>query len=402
MNQRFSASHTRPQELHGRIDRALPVLTRALKTSAPTLLLFAIFAQWAHAHPEGITLSSLRVARDGVRIETVLPDGFIDAMAQQSSIAPPAVISSAYIIYSETGRCSTIRPPRAWRLPDINSTRYVVDYQCQAPPRTSLVVAYTLAGRLDPQGRIHENFMTIPWPEGSQSVVFYEAGQTFALDFSRFRMDEEIPFPQSLEETGILTPDPWDFIILGAKHIAAGFDHIVFLLGLFLLSLSLGAMLAIITAFTFGHSITLGLASLGLYDPAPELIEIGIAVSIIYIGAENIVFLFRRTSSERPENRQKLIRRRWLLAGLFGLIHGFGLSGALRDMGLPENSQIRSLLGFNLGVEAGQLLILAALLPLLTWLWKRMNAKTPSFVLSTGIIVLGCWWLAERVAAGAQ
>ena len=90
------------------------------------------------------------------------------------------------------------------------------------------------------------------------------------------------------------------------------------------------------------------------------------------------------------------------MAGLFGLVHGFGFSGALRDMGLPESKQIQSLLGFNLGVEVGQLLILAALLPLLTWLWKRIDAKHPALILSTAIVALGFWWLAERISWTAQ
>jgi len=372
---------------------------KLLRWAALTSILLSLFAQRAHAHPEGVTLSSLRIARDGIRIETVLPDDFVEGLAVQSSQAPIDLVTSAYRLDPEEGQCSPIQEPRAWRLPDIQSTRYVVDYQCDAPFQKTIHVAYTLAGQPGQQGLAHENFMTIPWPEGSQSVVFADSDQTFTLDFSKLGPDRELLFPESLTETGILTPEPRDFFTLGAKHIAVGLDHIVFLLGLFLLSLSLGTMLAIVTAFTFGHSITLSLASLGLYDPAPDIIEVGIAITIIYIGAENLVTLFRRKKSEKPETRRALIRRRWLLAGLFGLVHGFGLSGALRDMGLPEHAQIQSLLGFNLGVEIGQLLILAALLPLLTWLWRRIDSQYPALILSTGIVALGCWWLAERTSS---
>ena len=373
-----------------------------LKRAALTSILLSLFAQWAHAHPEGVTLSSLRISQDGIRIETVLPDDFIERLAIESSQSPIELVTSAYRLDAEDGQCAPIQEPRAWRLPDIQSTRYVADYQCDAPLQRTINITYPLAGQTGERGGVHENFMTIPWPNGSQSVVFADSDQSFTLDFSKLGTDGNRLFPKSLDETGILTPGPRDFFTLGAKHIAAGLDHIVFLLGLFVLSLSLGAVLAIVTAFTLGHSITLSLASLGLYDPAPQIIEIGIALSIIYVGAENLVALFRRTSSENPENRRGLIRRRWLLAGLFGLVHGFGFSGALRDMGLPESKQIQSLLGFNLGVEVGQLLILAALLPLLTWLWKRIDAKHPALILSTAIVALGFWWLAERISWTAQ
>ena len=85
------------------------MLTRALKTSAPTLLLFAIFAQWAHAHPEGITLSSLRVARDGVRIETVLPDGFIDAYAWLARLGSGVFLVVQMVILLDFGECLSFK-----------------------------------------------------------------------------------------------------------------------------------------------------------------------------------------------------------------------------------------------------------------------------------------------------
>ena len=351
----------------------------------------------AHAHPKGITLSSLHFSEEGIRIETILPDAFIEPIAKRSNQSPADVMATAYPLFSEAGPCLPVGRTQVWRLPDIQSTRYVVDYRCHERPRENLTVGYLWGGQADARGQIHENFMTIPWPRRSQTIVFSDPDKILNLNFSTFKAGPNSLFPQTLNETGIATPGAWDFVRIGAEHIVVGFDHIAFLLGLFLISLGWGAILAIVSAFTLGHSVTLSLASLGVYDPAPALVEIGIALSIVYVGAENLYTLLRPRPDAEPNERRRLTRRRWLLAGLFGLVHGFGFSGILRNTGLPESSQIRSLFGFNLGVEIGQLLILAALLPIITILWKKLSERSVSLVLSLAILMLGGWWLVERI-----
>src|SRR5260221_8258414 len=142
--------------------------------------------------------------------------------------------------------------------------------------------------------------------------------------------------------------------MLGIEHILAGFTHVMFLFGVALVAGRLRTLLLAITAFTLAHSVTLGLATLGHWAPSPSLVEPAIALSIVYVGVEN---WFVRDAS-----------RRWMLTFPFGLIHGFGFAGALREIALPTAQVPLALVSFNLGVEAGQLMVLALVLPILFWL----------------------------------
>ena len=152
------------------------------------------------------------------------------------------------------------------------------------------------------------------------------------------------------------------FLILGVEHILTGYDHLCFLLGLLIAGGALRDIFKIITAFTLAHSITLALATLNLINIPSRIIEPMIAVSIVYVGIEN---LLRRD-----------LRRRWMLSFGFGLIHGCGFATALRSLGIGSNGGgiAVPLFGFNLGVEFGQLAIAALVLPLI---WKLKSQ--PSF-----------------------
>ena len=137
---------------------------------------------------------------------------------------------------------------------------------------------------------------------------------------------------------------------LGVEHILTGYDHLVFLLGLILVGGSLRSLVGVVSAFTIAHSITLALAATGVLAPSPRFIEPLIALSIAYVGVEN---LFVKDAS-----------RRWRITFPFGLIHGFGFAGALREIGLPAGQVPVALVSFNLGVELGQLGVLALALPM--------------------------------------
>jgi hypothetical protein len=139
-------------------------------------------------------------------------------------------------------------------------------------------------------------------------------------------------------------------IKLGVEHILTGYDHIVFLLGLIIVGGTLRSLVGVISAFTLAHSLTLALAATGVLAPSPHFVEPAIALSIAYVGVEN---LFVKDAS-----------RRWRITFPFGLIHGFGFAGALREIGLPHAQVPVALVSFNLGVELGQLGVLALALPL--------------------------------------
>jgi len=176
------------------------------------------------------------------------------------------------------------------------------------------------------------------------------------------------------------------FTASGIHHIMIGPDHILFLIGLLLLGGRWTALLKIVSFFTIGHSITLSLAALNLVTPPATIIEPAIALSIVFVGADNLV---------RGEGRDL---RAWV-ALVFGLVHGFGFANVLREFGLPREALGWSLFSFNLGVEIGQLAIVLLVASLLEAV-RRRNAFVGARVAMAGSVVViaaGAYWFVERV-----
>ena len=176
------------------------------------------------------------------------------------------------------------------------------------------------------------------------------------------------------------------FVPAGIHHILIGPDHILFLIGLLLLGGGWKALLKIVTAFTVGHSITLSLAALNLVTPPPTIIEPAIALSIVFVGADNLV---------RGGGRDV----RALIALTFGLVHGFGFANVLREFGLPREALGWSLFSFNVGVEIGQLFIVLLVATALA-LVRRWNATVGARVAFAGslvVIAAGTYWFVQRV-----
>ena len=159
------------------------------------------------------------------------------------------------------------------------------------------------------------------------------------------------------DKTNILHANLIDFIILGAKHMVTGFDHILFLIGVIFFLTKFSDFVKFITAFTIGHSLTLIFATLFQITANYYLIDAVIAFSVIYKGFENLGG-FKKWFSKEPPN---LI----LMVFIFGLIHGFGLSTRLQQIHLGDNGLIQSILSFNIGVELGQIIALAIVFPIL-------------------------------------
>lgn len=172
------------------------------------------------------------------------------------------------------------------------------------------------------------------------------------------------------------------FIWLGMEHIFIGYDHILFLLGLILLGGKLMNLVKMVTAFTIAHSITLILAALHIVTLPGRLVECVIALSIVYIAVENFVV---RDSEQR-----------WVIAFVFGLMHGFGFANVLSELGLPTSGLIVSLLSFNVGVEIGQITIVAFMFPAIVWISRSAFQKRIVYAVSSLILVLGLVWFLER------
>jgi hydrogenase/urease accessory protein HupE len=176
------------------------------------------------------------------------------------------------------------------------------------------------------------------------------------------------------------------FIPAGVHHILIGPDHLLFLFGLLLIGGSWKTLAKIVTAFTLAHSLTLSLATLGIFSPPPSIIEPAIALSIVVVGVDNLM---------RDQGRDL----RPLAAGVFGLVHGFGFANVLREFGLPREALAWSLFSFNVGVEIGQLIVVAIVASLLNFV-RRWNPSMGRRVTVTGSIVViaaGVFWFVQRV-----
>ena len=215
----------------------------------------------------------------------------------------------------------------------------------------------------DVLGAGYHTIANIQWSGGSEQFVFLpnarEAHVTVAA--------------------GVTTRGIGSFFLLGVEHILTGYDHLLFLLALILRGGNIWSLLKIITAFTVAHSITLALAALNIVMLPERLVEATIALSIAYVAAEN---LFMRHA----------VSHRWAVAFIFGLMHGFGFSNVLRELGLPKEGLVWALLNFNLGVEAGQAIAVVVAVPLLMWLrryrWEpRAVAAVSMVVLMVGLIL---------------
>ena len=250
---------------------------------------------------------------------------------------------------------------------------------------TALTVRYSLFFDLDPQ---HKGLLNLATPEGVRTAIFAvtDGEQRFDLHHP----GRALQFLQFCGE--------------GVFHIFQGLDHILFLLSLLLpavlvrrdhawqpvtrLAEAFWEVLRVVTAFTAAHSITLSLATLGVITLPSRWVESAIAASVVFAALGNI---FACCGG-----------RRWVLAFGFGLIHGFGFAAVLSDLGLPRNVLVPALVGFNLGVEAGQIAIVAAFLPVAfalrdTWFYRRATLLGGSLLIA---LVAGGWF-AERAFRNA-
>ena len=256
-------------------------------------------------------------------------------------------------------------------LTEEDGARVVLRHVCPAPPRVVTLRLPVLAALAFG----HRHLGQFVGPDG----------QVFAdVVLHRGAPEASVELPAGGEPVAPPAPPVGAYFRLGVEHILIGVDHLVFLLGLVVVGGRLRSLLAVITAFTLGHSLSLALATLGVWTPDAGFVEPAIALSIAYVGAEN--FLVADAAG------------RWRLTLPFGFVHGFGFAGVLAEIGVPQDAVGAALLLFNLGVEAGQLLVLLVVLPLLAWLggraWYR-RVRGPRWI-SAAIVVAGLYWFVER------
>jgi hydrogenase/urease accessory protein HupE len=183
------------------------------------------------------------------------------------------------------------------------------------------------------------------------------------------------------------------YFIHGVEHILTGFDHLLFVFGLMLLVRSAWMLIKTVTAFTIAHSITLALAALGVVHVPGPPVEAAIALSILLLATE----IVRANRGQHSFTAQWP----WVVAFSFGLLHGFGFASALSQIGLPQSEIPLALFSFNVGVEAGQLIFVGAVLGLL---WVLSHIKRPALTIrlarpisSYAVGILAAFWFIQRL-----
>jgi hypothetical protein len=244
----------------------------------------------------------------------------------------------------------------------------------------SIEIGYSLFADIDPQ---HKGLLRLEHGGGTRTGIFSPERAVQAFELERISAVTQF----------------FDYAREGVWHIWIGYDHILFLLSLLLPAvLAFGAgrwqaverfapafwdVFKIVTSFTVAHSITLSLAALGVVSLPSRLVESAIATSVVLAALNNVFPVVHG--------------RRWMVAFFFGLVHGFGFASVLRDLGLPQNALLIALVGFNLGVEGGQLAIVSGFLPVAyalraTWFYRRLVFVGGSLAITA---VAGTW-LVER------
>jgi hydrogenase/urease accessory protein HupE len=296
------------------------------------------------------------------RVERLLES----AIVQQQANAIREMLSPRLTLMADGRPLTAVwSPPEV--LADSQSVRIRLRYPLVAPPGV-LAIAATLFP-YDPE---HQTFINV-----------YERGQlTSQMILDRAHPQTEYFAGTRQGAAAVIRK----FVPAGIHHILIGPDHLLFLAGLLLLGGTIRRLLIVVTSFTIAHSITLSLAALDIFTPPARIIEPAIALSIIYVGADNILARGGRDV------------RAWI-ALTFGFIHGFGFANVLGEMGLPPRALGWSLFSFNFGVEIGQFLVVvvvasafAAIRSRSQWARRRL-----AFAGSIVVIVAGAFWFVQRV-----
>ena len=341
-----------------------------------TLLLLGLQPGIGSAHTGGTTgIATITVSGETVRYNLTLPDVPPGPLADQMQLGRPDVapdyrplvqaLREKIHIEGDGRICppaeGAVVPPSSGAI----SLSGTVTFKC-ATAISELRIRDDLP---DVLGADHHAIGLIVWTGGSYSVAFGAESREAKITVS---------------DAAVSAKGSASFFVLGIEHILTGYDHLLFLLVLILRGGGLVQLLKIVTAFTVAHTVTLGLAVFDVIVLPGTLVEAVIALSIAYVAAEN---LFPKYA----------ISRRWTVSFLFGLVHGFGFSSVLKEIGLPRDNLLLSLLNFNLGVEAGQAAVVLLLVPILMRIRQRSWEPKLVMALSAIVLVVGLVLFVERV-----
>jgi len=398
---------------------------RSALICAVALLAEYFAASAAHAHTRSTSFSSWEIdgARARVRFDipqyelTRLPWGIVAPPALRPELA--AYLTQALRLEAGGIACAVDGEPRALAAPP---ERAVVEWRLVCPSAEGLAIVSELLREPAPS---HLHFAKLRGARVTERVLTSAAPRW------------ELP-SASGEARPAIGSSVGAYVELGVEHILTGYDHLVFLLGLLLLAAGAREVITVVTGFTAAHSITLGLAALGRVQPEAAAVEALIGLSIALVALENGWLLGGKPRLVPPfaafalaalagvallgagaipaatyaglalfaacyfallGRSQRPARLRFAVAFCFGLVHGFGFAGVLSEVALPQGRLLPALLGFNLGVELGQLAIVAAFFAL-TRLASRFVRAGPRIALrdlaNAGVCGLGVFWWVSR------
>jgi len=349
------------------------------------LLLIALLASSAtHAHTTSTGLATLQIEGDQIAYRLTLSPAEVGEAASTVSRGAAGDAAAAqqvgqmlqqHIVPTIDGQACRVRRTRlqastAGDAAGADRVTVSVDFNCAHAPGV-LALRDTLS---TPFGEHYRSIVSVVRPDGTREERVLDRDHAQAsFDFGH----------ASASGFG-------DFVRLGGEHILSGADHLLFLAALLLGSVGLRSLLITVTAFTAAHSLSLAAATLGWAHASPVWVEPMIAASIVWVALENVL---RRAGAM---TRGDAVRRHALTFG-FGLIHGLAFAEALTELHLQGWPLARALLGFNLGVEAGQALVVLLLAPALAWLVKRNAGPRIAKALSLAIAAMGLFWLVQRV-----
>jgi hydrogenase/urease accessory protein HupE len=365
----------------------LPV-RRTLRCAFITLLAVCGTAAISAAHPAPFSFLDVRL--DGGRIGGTLTihdldaarvlgiaDGarLLDAATARAQGPALAAILNGRLRLTIDGRAAALELSELTPVPD----RQAVRFRVAAGGAGGAAAQLSIDAALFPDDPMHQTFVNV-----------YEGGALRHQGILDARRTAMTYYAGSWSGVGAVLAT---FVPSGVHHIAIGPDHLLFLVGLLLLGGSAARLAGVVTAFTIGHSVTLALAATNTVSLPASVVEPAIALTLVLVGADNLLM----GGAARPGGPRRDLRAG--MAGLFGLIHGFGFAAVLREFGLPDAALGWSLFGFNLGVELGQLALVLPLALALAWLRRQRPevARRIAVIGSVVVALAGTFWFVQRL-----
>lgn len=364
-----------------------------MNRAAAITFMWLLGAAGVDAHPAPFSYLDLRLSDTGIEGSLVVHD--LD-VAHDVGVEPPERFADPLFAEQYRDQLSRLMESRLALFADGRRASITWTGFETLPERQSLRLRFR-AGAERP-GRLRVDTVVFPYDPIHQT--FLNVYEDDALRHQAILDQQRTAFDYYAGTWQGATAVMGVFIPAGIEHIVIGPDHVLFLIGLLLLGGTVWRLTTIVTAFTLGHSVTLSLASLDVVSPPAAIVEPVIALSIVFVGADNLLVQRDRTRSATDARATSPPRdiRAWV-AGAFGLIHGFGFASVLKEFGLPITALGWSLFSFNLGVEIGQLAIVFVVAAALASVRRRDPTLARRLVIGGSIVVVaaGTYWFVERV-----